>query len=242
MIRVAIVEDTQRDSDQLVSFLEQYSREKGTEFSISTFPNAIQFLQQYRGEYDMIFMDIDMPVLNGMNAAQSLREIDPSVMLIFVTALARYAVNGYEVNAFDFIVKPIQYNLFAAKMTRAVKRLAAAVRKKLLIRSGDKSVRVYVDEILYVEILGHNLTFHTERQSVSTRGSLKDAMEALEGDDFALCNKSCFANLHHVEMIDGDEAVMDNGDRLQISRPRKTEFMQQIADYYSNKKINMGRF
>ena len=77
---------------------------------------------------------------------------------------------------------------------------------------------------------------------MSTRGTIKDVMETLDDGNFALCNKSCVVNLRHIQMIDGDEAVLDNGDRLQISRPRKTAFMQQIADYYGNKKINMGRF
>ena len=71
---------------------------------------------------------------------------------------------------------------------------------------------------------------------------MKDVMESLNDGCFAMCNKSCVVNLKYVQMIDGDEAVLTNSERLQISRPRKTEFMQQIADYYGNKKINLGRF
>ena len=79
-------------------------------------------------------------------------------------------------------------------------------------------------------------------ETVSTRGTMKDVMESLTDGSFALCNKSCAINLNYIQMIDRDEAVLTNGERLQISRTRKTEFMQQIADFYGNKKINLGRF
>ena len=101
---------------------------------------------------------------------------------------------------------------------------------------------IFLDEILYVDIFNHVLTFHTQSETISTRGTMKDVMESLNGGTFAMCNKSCVVNLFHVQMIDGDEVVLMNGERLSIGRPRKKEFMQQIADYYGNKKINLGRF
>lgn len=242
MLHIAIVEDNQQDADSLISYLKKYSRENNVEIDAKHFKNGILFLQQYQGEFNVIFMDIDMPVINGMNTARSLREIDPHVILIFVTALARFALNGYDVDAFDFIVKPVQYNLFTTKMKRVEKKLQTENRKKLLIRSNEKTFSLYIDEIIYVEIFNHILTFHNENMSITTRGTIKDLLETLDNSTFTLCNKSCVVNLRHIQMIDGDEVILDNGDKLQISRPRKTEFIQRIADYYGNKKINMGRF
>ena len=242
MLRIAIVEDQEKDANLLISYLQRYGREKNLEIEATHFKNGILFLQQYRGEYDIVFMDIDMPVISGMNTAQSLREIDPHVLLIFVTALARFALNGYEVNAYVFIIKPVQYSHFITKMERAEKKLSTEKRTKLLIKTNEKAVSVYTDEILYVDIYNHMLSFHTTEGVVSTRGTIKDVMETLNYSCFTLCNKSCVVNLRFVQMIDGDEVLLSNGERLQISRPRKTEFMQQIADYYGNKKINMGRF
>ena len=93
-----------------------------------------------------------------------------------------------------------------------------------------------------MDIFNHVLTFHTEQGDFTTRGTMKDAMENLDEGQFSLCNKSILVNLRHVQMVDGDEAVMTGGDRLPVSRPRKTAFMQSIADFYGNNKINMGRF
>lgn len=242
MLRVAIVEDNDQEAQLLISYLKKYSKEKSLDIEPTRFNNALLFLQQYRGEYGIIFMDIDMPMLNGMDAAHRLREIDPKVVLIFVTALARFAVNGYEVNAFDFVIKPVQYNFFVTKLERALKEVSTGKRTSMLIKTNEMTVRVYTDEVLYVDIHNHVLSFHTEREVVETRGTMKDVVEALNESSFAMCNKSCVVNLMYMQMIDGDDVVLTNGERLQISRPRKTTFMQQIADYYGNKKINMGRF
>lgn len=242
MLRVAIVEDNEQEAQLLTAYLKRYGKEKDVDIEPTHFKNALLFLQQYRGEYGIVFMDIDMPMLNGIDAARRLREVDPKVVLIFVTALARFAVNGYEVNAFDFVVKPVQYNLFVTKLTRALKEISTEKRTSLLIKSGEKTVRVYADEVLYVDIHNHVLSFHTQRETVETRGTMKDVVEALNENSFAMCNKSCVVNLMHMQMVDGDDVVLVSGERLQISRPRKTAFMQQIADYYGNKKINMGRF
>ena len=242
MVHVAIVEDSEKDAEVLISFLRRYGLENSIEIDYIHFHNGLQFLQQYHGEFDIIFMDIEMPVISGMETARSLRAIDRSVLLIFVTALARFALNGYEVGAFDFVVKPVQYNFFSDKMRRAVKNLSSENRVKLLIKTNEKTVSVYEDEILYVDIYNHVLSVHTENNVISTRGTIKDIIATLNNTSFALCNKSCVVNLRFVQMIDGDEVVLTNGEHLQISRPRKTEFMQQIADFYGNKKINLGRF
>lgn len=242
MLRVAIVEDNDQESLLLLSYFNRYSKEKGLDIEHRRFNNALLFLQQYRGDYDIIFMDIDMPMLNGMDAARRLREIDPKVVLIFVTALARFAVNGYEVNAFDFVIKPVQYNFFITKLERALKELSTGKRTSMLIKSGEMTVRVYADEIMYVDIHNHVLSFHTQRETIETRGTMKDVVEALNESSFAMCNKSCVVNIMYLQMIDGDDVVLTNGERLPIGRPRKTAFMQQIADYYGNKKINIGRY
>ena len=142
MLRVAIVEDSLRDAEQLTSCLQRFSRKHGSEIEIQRYENALLFLQGYKGNFDIIFMDIDMPMMSGMEAAHSLRQVDPHVLLIFVTALARFALNGYEVDAYDFIVKPVQENFFEAKMNRALKKLSSEQRTRLLIKSGDKSVRI----------------------------------------------------------------------------------------------------
>ena len=123
MIRIALIEDESEAKDLFVANLDRYSKEHGIGFTVAHFCNAMTFLESYKPVYDIVFMDIRMPDMNGLDAAHRLRQLDPSVILIFLTNLSQYAVRGYEVNALDFIVKPISYYVLVLKLERALHRL-----------------------------------------------------------------------------------------------------------------------
>ena len=112
MIRVAIVEDEDIAARQLEQCLQQYESGHDIRFSSCRFRDALEFLEQYQPLYDLIFMDIGMPGLDGMEAAVRLRAMDSVTPLIFVTSMVQYAVRGYEVDALDFVVKPVRYPTF----------------------------------------------------------------------------------------------------------------------------------
>ena len=104
MFKIAIVEDNRAAMEKLQGYLERYAQENNEKFDIASFGDALAFLDSYRRIYDMVFMDIELPFINGMEAAQRLREIDKQVVLLFVTNMAQFAVKGYEVDALDYLV------------------------------------------------------------------------------------------------------------------------------------------
>ncbi len=108
MIRVAIVEDNLTEAKNLDAVLQRYGKAHDIQFQSTHFENAIQFLDQYQPKYELIFMDIDMPYLNGVEATKKLRQIDDKVVLMFVTALAQYTLQGYGVVAVDLLIKPVK--------------------------------------------------------------------------------------------------------------------------------------
>ena len=105
MVNIAVVEDNEREREILTEYLKRFS----PQFAIEVFSSAVIFLTDYTPKYDIVFMDIDMPCLDGMSAAAKMRKLDDRTCLIFVTNLAKYAIKGYEVQAFDFMVKPLTY-------------------------------------------------------------------------------------------------------------------------------------
>lgn len=123
MIRAVIVEDDGEAADLLEGYIKRYAAESGIVFMIDRFDNAITFLENYDVGYDIVFMDIEMEDLDGVSAARLLRKRDRSVTLIFVTNMAQFAIKGYEVDALDFIVKPVKYYDFAFRLKKAVSRL-----------------------------------------------------------------------------------------------------------------------
>ena len=110
-------------------------------------------------------MDIQMPDINGMDTARRLRGMDRNVLLIIVTSLAQYAIEGYEVAAMDYILKPVQYFSFAMKLTRAIWRLDADAGESLRVANSNGSSRIRLRDILYIEITGHTITYHTHEEA-----------------------------------------------------------------------------
>ncbi len=108
MIRVLIAEDDPRCYQELERFLDDYSRETGRTFQITHYDNGEDLVERYRPEFDLLLLDVDMPFLDGMTAAGHIRGVDPEVVIVFVTNLAQYAIQGYSVNALDYILKPLE--------------------------------------------------------------------------------------------------------------------------------------
>ncbi len=232
MIRVAIVEDDEKDSALLERYLAEYGKENGEAFSADVFADPLVFLDKYDASYDIVFMDIELPDMNGMQASARLRKTDEDVMIIFVTNMAQFAVKGYEVDAFDFVIKPVAYNDFAIRLRRALRRLSRRADLGLRVKDYDGSMRIVgITSVYYIEVADHSLKYHTDAGVTESRGRLDDLEKTLEGKGFFRCNRCYLVNLRYVTSVEGEDLVVA-GDRLKIARPRKKEFMKAFAAYY----------
>lgn len=164
MIHVAIAEDDPNCAKQLERFLRGFGRESGRAFQITHYDNGEDLIEQYRSNFDLIFLDIEMPFVDGLTAAKHIRQIDPKVIMIFITNLAQYAIRGYEVNALDYIVKPIKYTSFSLHLSRAMPHLSEQEDACLVIAVKGGVVKLDPDSILYIESQKNQLLFHTAAQ------------------------------------------------------------------------------
>lgn len=234
MRNVAIIEDDISSQNDVKNFLLRYGKEKGEEFAVFTFTTAEQFLTGYKADYDLVLMDIDLPGMNGMNAAKKLREIDGDTVLVFITNMAQFAVGGYEVGAFDFILKPVTYANFYLKFARIMQKVRAEDSHYIAVRGKQFSKRISVSDLIYVEIADHDLVYHTVTGLVEGHGSMRVVSEQLKDDNFVLCNQSYLVNLKFVTEVSGGE-VKVGGDTLVISRPKKKDFLKAVEQYFSGK-------
>lgn len=232
MLEIAIVEDEEKEALRLGSFLGRFSEETGIGLSYTWSDNASAFLEQYRFQYDLIFMDIRMPGIDGMAAAERLRELDSAVTLIFITSLAQYAVQGYSVDALDYILKPVSYASFALKMQRAVERCAQRRERWLLLNTNSGTVQLREFELCYVEIFDHHIRYHALRANYDAYGTLKSVEQRLPAHNFFRCNNQCIINLRYVSKMKGNTVVVD-GREFPISRMRKKAFLAQLHRYSS---------
>lgn len=237
-MNIAIVEDETEHADILDEYIKRFFIARDINVKVARFDNAISFLENYAACYDLVFLDIKMPYMNGMDAAHRLRELDPDVMLIFVTSMKQYAVAGYAVNAFDFLVKPVTYPDFEFKMTRAAAKLAGRTRDAEILLTTDKGiVKIKPADIRYVETAdGHNIVYRMGDRSkdVTRYSSLKAAESELEKYGFARCNSCYLVNLKYVRSVKGYTVNVD-GAELQISQPRRKAFIDKLMEYVEKK-------
>jgi DNA-binding LytR/AlgR family response regulator len=230
MINIGILEDEKEASDVLASFIERYSIEKNLPCSVDTFTDAETFLKSYKPRFDILLMDIQLPGKNGIDASKQVRKIDPNVIIIFVTNMAQFAVNGYEVNALDFIIKPISYESFSMRMDKAVEKANNSKASSLPIVTDRNIVILQLKDIFYIDVRDHEVVFHLLHEEYKSRGSLSNYVEKLDGKGFCPCSSYCLANLANVVSVVHDEVVFPKGS-AHISRMKKRDFLMALSNY-----------
>lgn len=147
MIKIALVDDQNDCAQHFKNLVARYMEDSKEEIKLYRFDNGFDFLETYKGDYDVIFLDIEMPLIDGLEVAKKLREIDAAVPLIFVTVMAQLAIKGYEISAMDFIVKPITYFNFKMKVEKAIalRSKIAPLKLNLLDNEGVK----FIDKFLF---------------------------------------------------------------------------------------------
>ena len=228
MIRVAIVEDEKIHAEEITGYCRRYSAEKQTEIVSRWFDNPVNFLDKYRVDYDLIFMDVLMPLMDGMTCAKSLRTIDEDVFLCFVTSVAQYAIRGYEVGALDFMVKPVSYDEFSMKMDRVIRLLKKRGGETVLISSRNMVRNVSLRDLYYVEVYNHSLIYHTSDGDFEAYGKLSALEEDPRFSRFIRVSPSYLVIAGRVDAIE-DEYLIVHGNRIPISRRRRKECMNRIA-------------
>lgn len=231
MYRMLIVEDTPAEADLLRGHLQRYASEKNLSFSIETLSSALEFINS-RHVADLIFMDIDMPGINGMEAAEVLRGYDTETPLVFVTNLAQYAVRGYSVDAVDFVVKPVEYGDFSMRMDRAMRVVARNAERSLALPTADGVRVISQGDITYVDLVKHDLRYHlVDGTELRERGSLRAAEQRLDSQSFLRISSGCLVNMARVERIGRESVTMSDGAELFYSRSQRKRALETLANY-----------
>lgn len=230
LIKIDIVEDSAEACDRLKDCIMRYGKEKNIEFAVETYSDPITFLERYRNNADVLFMDIELPHINGMDTVKRVRQTDGNVIVVFVTNMAQYAVNGYEVDALDFIVKPVSYYSFNVKMNRVIARFNLNNSADIWINDRNDRRRLRVNDITFIEVIRHNVTYHTVNGNYQTYDQLANVCEQLKDAPFALCNRCFLVNLRHVSLVK-EFSVTVAGEVLQMSRSKRKSFLQSLNEY-----------
>lgn len=236
MYRVLIVEDESAEASRLKDYLQRYENAHGVSFQLTWFKSALEMLSD-KGRYDLVFLDIDLPGISGMEAAQLMRVYDEATPIVFVTNLAKYAVKGYEVGATGFIVKPVTWGNFSMTLDRALRTVRQNAGRSVMVPTENGMRVVPLSSISYVEVTGHRLTYHLDDgTTLEARGALGQLEEELGDAPVVRISKSFLVNMDKISLVRGQDVQMFGGETLRISRKNRRTVLDVITDYLGGRR------
>lgn len=222
-MKIAIVDDTKTDLERVRNLLESYAlNHPRPKLQLTCFDHPDDFLKAYSvdPDYDLILLDMVMPFVNGIQVGQAIRKIDDQVKIIYITISKEYALYGYDVKAYHYLIKPVSEKALFQVLHEISAQLDHDRQRKLIIKDKESIHQLTLDKIAYIEVMRHRLFYHLRDGSVlSAYGSLKEISELIIGDPgFLRIHKSFLINLHAVSAIRQREFVMRNEAKVPISR------------------------
>lgn len=233
-VRIAVVENELNVAQNDIVLLERYAKENSLSLETAIFQNGYEFLDTEE-EFDAVLMDIDMPGLNGMEVAEKLREKNKTIDIIFTTNLPQFAVDGYKVQALDFVIKPVTFPNLSFAMEKVVEKKRNIVNGSFFLRIGGFAKRINNEEVLYIEMVNHYIVLHeTDMEPLRIRGSLKMIEDLLNPEIFVKINSGIIINISKVSSFENGLVLMEDGSNLPLSRSHKKEFAVRLAEFYGN--------
>lgn len=233
MISVAICDDEKYMSDQIRTLVSAFSRRKNIEISIRQF-SCGEDLLRYDKQIDILFLDIQMKGIDGMETARKLRGQNFRGFLIFITVLKELVFQSFEVQAYDYLVKPVDEKQFEKTMERVFSSMRNTGEENLLIQKGYESRIISLEEIVFCEIIDRKIYLHLVSAEVVDYYERIENLESRLGDSFFRCHRSYLIHLKYLKSYKNGTAYMEGGHRIPVSRLRGREFSAVILQYMKN--------
>ena len=236
-LRIAICDD----SSEALSVLQQgiSTHSMSNNFSIKSFYSSTLLLDTIKNKsaFDLIFLDVDMPEINGIDLGKSIRLLLPKCYIVFVTNYPQYALDAYECEAYHYLIKPIDTNKLHNVLDKICKNFKDE-NSEYIIRGRFENVKVLIKDILYVEYSDKQLWFHIDDPKHSTyqiKGGLSKTHEKLQMFGFFKCHEAFTINLAKISRFEGYNVFLVNGDKIPISVRNKSALLMAYTNYYEGK-------
>lgn len=242
MIRIAICEDEKPLRVALTELLECYCEERGQTYQIDTYPIGEELLRQEGKQYDVIFLDIEMyGGANGIEIARALRQADYTGFIIFLTSHSEQVYEAFEVEAFRYLLKPIQQSILVKTMDIILKKMVENKKNKIVLTSGKEYIQLSSDDIIYIETEERKVKVHTFKENYKVDERINALEEKLSGMNFCRVHRSYLINLKYVESHKEDSVTLKSGEVVYVSRLKMTLFKKKFMDYLRS-DMNVGEF
>ena len=233
MIRIAVCDDESYMSDHIKEMVCDFFRKKNREISIQSFLSGEDLLS-YNGQIDILFLDIQMKGMDGIETARKLRDSKFRGFLIFITVLKEMVFQSFEVQAYDYLVKPVEEKQFEKTMERLYTSMQNASEDSLLVQKGYEGRIIREEEIVFCEIIDRKIYLNLASGEVVDYYERIENLETKLDNRFYRCHRSYLINLKHLKGYKNGTACMDNGKEIPVSRLRSKEFSGVVLQYMKN--------
>lgn len=230
MITIAICDDEKQTLDQIRKLVSVFFREKNMEVSIVCFPGGEELLR-YDRSVDILFLDIQMNGIDGMETARKLRSRNFRGFLIFITVLREMVFQSFEVQAYDYLVKPVEEKKFVGTMERLIVSMNNVSEERLLVQKGYERSIVPFADIIYAEIIDRKVYLHLASSEVVDFYDRIENLEERLDSRFFRCHRSYLINMQYLKSYKNGVAYMEGGKEIPISRLRSKAFSEVILQY-----------
>ena len=217
-MRIAICEDNKSDSEALAKAIKDWADKKQTEIDIVFYNNAESFMMAWPEIYfDLVFLDIQMKNISGIELAENIRKSDKDIMLVFLSSFSQYVFKGYDVDALHFLTKPLSLEKLLPVMDRAYLIWDSKKISSIMVTTENAQYKLPFGEIFYISMFSHDAEVYTAEGKYFIRKSIKELLVLLP-DEFMQCHRSCIVNLFKIRCMYKDSLVLRNGAQIPMSR------------------------
>ncbi len=236
MLKFAICDDEPYMLEELSAHLSGYMKAKNRiSYTVDHFLNG-RSLMESDCAFDLIFLDIQMEQLDGMEIARMLRQQSNQSLLIFVTVLKEYVFDAFEVEAFDYLTKPLDYGRFRRTMDRVMRVLEQQAAKSIVIQRGTSCEVILLSQIVYCEVQGRKIYIHqSDGRIIDYYDKLEDFERRVDGRFFK-CHRSYLVNLDYVRGCNAGQVILSGEDRIPVSRLRERDLTQALLHYMKERE------
>lgn len=229
MIRIAICEDEKEQQELLEGYINEAFKSLSLQYKLDIFSSGEELLENYSKDFDIVLLDIQLGEINGMDTARKIRILDNKVEIVFITSLIEYALEGYEVRAYRYLVKPVKYENLKGNIINCIKEVDIK-NKYIIVKEQGNQIKLDVNEITYIEVQKENITIHTLTKTYKTKGTMSNFEKDIDCSRFFRCHKSFLVNLDHVKSIKQYVAILETSEEVPVSRYRFKETKEKFFE------------
>ena len=193
--------------------------------------NSGRELLQASENFDIVFLDIIMNDPDGMTAARLLRAKSPNIILIFISSSREYVFDAYDVEAFQYLLKPVDTKKLKIVLQKAIRKIEVPSREYMIVSVERQKKKLYLDDICYFEIRGRKIDIHGKGDTLTYYEQIGVLEKSLQGKGFFRCHKSYLINLKHVDTYNRQDVILDSGEQIPIAKRRYDDFTKEILSY-----------